>query len=102
MKTTDALGVAIEVGDRVRVLAWGAPLRLTDTGRTALVEGFTSHGNVRLAVSPHDSDPIARGRAVSPGCLGVLDRSDKDNPVAAGYEGNRHLYVSVPANAVIS
>ena len=89
---TDSLGVEIRVGDVVRVLAWGAPVRLTDTGRTAVVEGFTAHGNVCLAVSAHDSDPIARGRAVSPGCLGVLDRSDRHNPVAAGYEGNRHLY----------
>lgn len=89
----DSFGVLIERGDVVRVLAWGAPVRLADVGRTAVVEGFTHAGNVVLrGWSENPADDIARGRAVSPGMLGILDRSDKDNRVAAGYEGNRHLY----------
>ena len=92
---TDNFGIAIEVGDVVRVLAWGAPVRLTDCGRTAVVSGFTSAGNVVLAPGLLDRRPIdqiAAGRAVGPGYLGVLDRSDRDNPAHAGYEGNRDLY----------
>ena len=88
---TDNFGVAIEVGDAVRILSWGAPVRLIDCGRTADVVGFTRTGNVILDGAPygHAVDRIAGGRAVRPGHLGVLDRSDKDNPYAAGYEGNR-------------
>lgn len=78
----DSLGVEVRPGDRVRVLAWGAPVRLTDTGRVASVVGFTQAGNVRL-YDGSSYDPIARGRAVSPGCLGVLRRDGSE-----GYEGN--------------
>lgn len=86
----DAFGILIECGDVVRVLAWGAPVRLADVGRTGVVEGFTRAGNVVLRGRSADPiDDIARGRAVSPGMLGVLDRSDRDNRLAAGYEGNR-------------
>ena len=89
----DNFGVEIAVGDRIRILSWGAPVRLTDCGRTAVVTGFTRTGNVVLDGAPfgYDVDLIAGGRAVRPGHLGVLDRSDNDN-FTAGYEGNRDLY----------
>jgi hypothetical protein len=82
---TDSLGVTIEEGDLVRVLAWGAPVRLVDTGRAARVVEVTHRGLVGLAglTDAERVDPIARGRNVSPGCLGVLRRDG-----AAGYEGN--------------
>ena len=79
----DALGVTIELGDLVRVIHWGAPVRLVDTGRTAHVGGFTAHGNVILAGHNTDRDPIARGRAVSPGMLAVARRDG-----VPGHEGN--------------
>ena len=87
----DNFGVTIEIGDFVRVLSWGAPVRLIDCGRAAEVIGFTRTGNVVLdgARFGHAVDRIAGGRAVRPGHLGVLDRSDRDNPATAGYEGNR-------------
>lgn len=75
---TDSLGVEIRVGDRVRVLAWGAPIRLVDCGSTATVMGINRNGNVQ-----HDTD-LANGSAMSPGCLGVLRRDG-----GSGYEGNR-------------
>lgn len=83
---TDTLGVEIEAGDVVTVTAWGDPIRLIDTGRRALVDGFTTRGNVRLsAITVLDAaDPIARGRAVSPGMLAVA-RCDG----TPGHEGNR-------------
>lgn len=87
----DMLGVEIKTGDWVRVTAWGSPVRLSDVSHMACVTGFTASGNVRLARSPHDTDPIANGRAVSPRMLGVL-RRDEDAGIGAGYEGNRHLY----------
>lgn len=77
----DTLGVPIHVYDRVTVTAWGHPIRLADTGRTAVVVGFTAHRNVKLAAD--GDDPIARGRAVSPGCLAVTRRDGQP-----GYEGN--------------
>lgn len=82
----DNLGVEFRVGDTVVVSAWGAPVRLTDTGRRATVIGFTPAGNVRLDGAPfgHAHDPIAGGRAVRPGCLIVARRDG-----ASGYEGNR-------------
>lgn len=81
---TDSLGVEIQPRDRVRVLAWGAPVRLTDVGAVGVVERFTAKGNVVLLHAPQTYDPVARGRAVPPGMLGVLDRSGGN-----GYEGNR-------------
>lgn len=92
MTSIDNFGITVEEGDVVRVLAWGAPVRLIDTGRTATVVGFTRAGNLVLDGGAHDTDPIANGRAVHPSYVGVLDRSDRDNRVAAGYEGNRDLY----------
>ena len=78
----DTLGVEIRRGDTVRVTSWGHPVRLIDTGRVATVLGRTSAGNVVLV---RDSDdPIARGRAVSPGMLAVARRDGLD-----GHEGNR-------------
>lgn len=77
MSATDTFGIEIRVGDRVRVTAWGAPIRLVDTGAVATVVGFTLHGNIK-----HGTD-IANGVALRPGCLGVL-RRDGGN----GYEGN--------------
>lgn len=82
---TDSLGVQIRRGDRVRVLAWGAPVRLSDVGHEATVSGFTRAGNVMLrGWSADPRDDIARGRAVPPGMLGVLRRDRLTN----GYEGN--------------
>ena len=78
----DALGVEINVGDLVRVTAWGAPVRLTDTGRTAKVTGFSRTGNVVLS-DREDFDPIANGRSVRPGYLAVQRRDGE-----AGHEGN--------------
>lgn len=78
----DTFGVQIQPGDVVTVIAYGAPVRLVDTGRRATVTGFTHLGNVVLD-DPH-SDPIARGRAVRPGLLAVARRDG-----AQGHEGNR-------------
>ena len=80
----DALGVEIQPGDTVTVIAWGDPVRLTDTGRQARVVSFTPAGNVLLADAHHPLDPIARGRAVSPGLLAVARRDGRP-----GHEGNR-------------
>jgi hypothetical protein len=81
---TDTLGVTIRPGDTVIVTAWGAPVRLCDTGRKAKVAGFTRAGNVVLFPERPAYDAIANGRAVSPGMLAVA-RRDGGN----GYEGNR-------------
>jgi len=84
----DTFGVEVRVGDRVRIVHWGYAIRLTDTGREVTITGVTSHGNLT-----HDGGrDVANGRALRPGCVGVLDRSDRDNPGHAGYEGNRDLY----------
>lgn len=80
----DGLGVVIRRGDVVTVIAWGAPVRLGDTGRQARVVSFTPAGNVALADTHYPEDPIARGRAVSPGMLAVARRDGRD-----GHEGNR-------------
>lgn len=80
----DALNVEILPGDTVTVIAYGAPVRLIDTGRRATVSGFTASGNIRLAETGAAAwDPIARGRAVRPGVLAVARRDG-----AQGYEGN--------------
>ena len=86
----DALGVPMEVGDTVRVTAWGAPVRLIDTGRIATVAGFSRSGNVVLDEGPNEPDPIARGRSVRPGCLAVMRRDGQ-----AGLEGNTPVLVDV-------
>ena len=78
----DTLGVEFRVGDVVTVTAWGHPVRLVDTGRTATVTGFTASGRVKL--DDPVSDPIARGRAVPGSCLAVARRDG-----ATGHEGNR-------------
>ena len=85
-RPTDSLGVEFRVGDTVTVSAWGAPVRLIDTGRRAEVAGFTRSGNIRLReLTPAAAaDPIARGLAVRPGCLLVARRDG-----APGHEGNR-------------
>lgn len=82
-RPTDTLGVTILAGDTVTVIAWGSPVRLTDTGRRATVTGITRAGNVQLADDPY-GDHIARGRAVSPGMLAVARRDG-----AQGHEGNK-------------
>ena len=82
--TRDALGVTIVPGDSVRVIAWGAPVRLIDTGRLATVSSITPRGLVALDALDNPADPIARGRSVSPGCLGVIRRDGFSN----GLEGN--------------
>jgi hypothetical protein len=81
---TDALGVEIKRGDTVTVIAYGAPVRLIDTGRRARVVNFTPYGNVLLADTHNPHDPIARGKAVSPGLLAVARRDGQP-----GHEGNR-------------
>lgn len=80
---TDTLGVTIVPGDTVTVIAYGAPVRLSDTGRRATVAGFTRAGNVVLYGGPRNPDPIANGRAVSPGMLAVARRDG-----TPGHEGN--------------
>lgn len=77
----DPHGVTIRTGDTVMVTAWGAPVRLIDTGRKAQVVGFTHAGNVKLDGYWHD--PIAGGRAVAPGYLTVMRRDG-----TPGFEGN--------------
>jgi hypothetical protein len=81
MSATDTLGVPIVIGDTVTVTAYGSPIRLIDTGRRATVTGFTRTGNVTL-LDP-TPDPVARGRAVRPGCLAVARRDG-----TPGHEGN--------------
>lgn len=83
----DALGVTIEPGDTVMVIAYGAPVRLIDTGRRAAVLGFTRTGNVQLEDITYPHNPIARGLAVRPGTLAVARRDG--NP---GHEGNLPVY----------
>lgn len=80
---TDSLGVSMRVGDHIIVSAWGAPVRLIDTGKRATVVSFTRSGNVVLDTSDYP-DGIANGRAVSPGYLHVLRRDGQP-----GLEGNR-------------
>lgn len=84
MIVRDTLGVTIRRGDTVTVIAWGAPVRLIDTGRLARVVSITPRGNVILADTHNPSDPIARGRSVSPGLLAVARRDGRP-----GHEGNR-------------
>lgn len=79
----DTLGVRIMVGDTVRVTSWGAPIRLADVGRTAQVRGVTRRRRLILA-DTDPVDPIARGGAVSPGCVAVARRDG-----TPGHEGNR-------------
>lgn len=79
MTSTDSLGIAILPGDTVRILAYGYGIAKSDTGREVIVTGFTAAGNVK-----HDTD-TACGRALRPGCLGVVRRDGNGN----GYEGNR-------------
>jgi len=80
---TDSLGVEFRVGDRVIVNAWGGNVRLIDTGKRAVVTGITARGNITLDCGNHP-DPIANGRSVRPGYLGILRRDGE-----SGYEGNR-------------
>lgn len=80
----DTLGVPVEIGDTVRVTSWGAPVRLTDTGRLATVAGFSRTGNIVLDEGTDEPDPIARGRSVRPGYLAVQRRDGQP-----GHEGNR-------------
>ncbi len=83
-RRVDTLGVVLRTGDNVTVTAWGDSVRLSDTGRRATVTGFTRAGNVCLSAHDTPLDPIARGRAVSPGCLAVARRDGE-----SGHEGNR-------------
>lgn len=79
----DSLGTEFRVGDRVIVNAWGGSVRLVDTGKRAVVVGITKRGNIILDCGDHP-DPIANGRSVRPGYLGILRRDG-----SGGYEGNR-------------
>lgn len=81
----DTLGVRIMVGDVVTITAWGAPVRLIDTGRRAQITGVNRAGNLILDSAPFGDahDPIARGRAVRPGYVAVARRDG-----APGHEGN--------------
>lgn len=83
----DNFGVEIVPGDTVTVIAWGAPVRLIDTGRRAKVAGLTARGNVILGAQDNDHDPIARGLSVRPGYLAVARRDG-----AMGHEGNLPQY----------
>jgi len=90
----DTLGVPVLIGDTVTVTAWGDPVRLVDVGRTARVVAVNRHGRLSLDCGT-DPDPIARGRAVSPGCLAVARRDGK-----AGHEGNAPAPVVDPRPAL--
>jgi len=79
----DALGVTIVPGDTITVIHVGAPIRLADAGRRALVAGFTPKGNVILFPTRPVHDIIANGRAVRPSCVAVARRDG-----AKGHEGN--------------
>lgn len=74
----DSLGVEIEVGDTVTVIAYGWKTRLADTGRRFTVIGRTHLGNLT-----HDTD-VANGHAVRPECVAVARRDGQ-----FGHEGNR-------------
>lgn len=79
----DSLGVIIEIGDTVIVNAWGAPVRLIDTGKHARVIAITPRGNLVLDDLGHP-EGIANGKAVRPGYVGVARRDG-----LSGFEGNR-------------
>lgn len=74
----DTLGVEIRVGDTVRVIGYGYGIRLTDTGLTTKVTGFTHKGNVVHDGAPRDGKPL------NTACLAVLRRDGY-----MGLEGNR-------------
>ena len=81
----DSRGIAIRIGDRVRVGSYGWAIRQTDVGRTAEVVDITARGLVKLNsnVFLGEAD-IANGKAVRGACLHVLDRTGGD-----GTEANR-------------
>ena len=81
---TDSLGVDILVGDTVTSSSWGAPVRLTDTGRRATVIGVNRAGNLVLDDPSEPLNPIAGGRGVRPGYVLVARRDGE-----RGHEGNR-------------
>lgn len=64
----DTMGVEIWVGDTVRVVGYGYGIRLTDTGLTTKVTGFTSKGNVVHEGLPRDGKPL------NTACLAVVRR----------------------------
>lgn len=76
----DSLGVRIEAGDRVVVNSWGGNVRLTDVGRTGVVQVV---GRVRPVIDWDSKVDQPRGN-VRPRNLAVLRRDG-----AAGLEGNR-------------
>lgn len=80
---TDSLGVIIEIGDTIIINAWGAPVRIIDTGKRAKVLEITPRGNLVLDDSDY-SEGIANGRSVRPGYVGVARRDG-----LPGFEGNR-------------
>lgn len=83
---SDALGVEILIGDTVHVTAWGAPVRLVDVGRRALVVAVNRAGNLVLdgTAFGYGHDPIAGGRGVPAGYVTVARRDG-----VTGFEGNR-------------
>lgn len=83
---TDSLGTDILIGDTVVIASWGAPVRLCDTGRRAVVTGVNRAGNLVLdsAAGGNAHDPIANGKGVRPGHCIVARRDGEP-----GYEGNR-------------
>lgn len=79
----DSLGTEILIGDTVIINAWGAPVRLIDTGKRARVTAITPRGNLILDDLGHP-EGIANGRSVRPGYVAVARRDG-----APGLEGNR-------------
>lgn len=80
---TDSLGVEIKHGDVVMITAWGAPVRLCDTGRRSTAVDFSRAGYVKLADN-YAPDTTAGGRAVPGNYLAVIRRDG-----TPGFEGNR-------------
>lgn len=76
----DALGVRMQLGDRIMITAWGGNVRLSDVRRTGTVTGI---GRVRPVVAWDSASDTPRGN-VRPAMLSVLRRDG-----AQGFEGNR-------------
>ena len=73
----DTLGVAVQVGDQVRITSWGGTVRLMDVGSLVTVTGFTRYGNLR-----HDTE-VARGAVIPVKQTAVARRDGK-----VGHQGN--------------
>lgn len=77
----DALGVKIELGDRVVVSAWGGAVRLTDVGAEGTVTGYgRSRVRVNWDSSPNGPAPV---ELITPSLVNVWRRDG-----GLGFQGN--------------